>query len=535
MTYSLVSRRTPRAAAIAAITLLATLAAATSAAHAATITVTNGNDAGAGSLRAALGGAGNGDTINFDPSVTEVVLTSAQLTVTAGVTISGPGADVLTVKRSTAGGTPDFRVFSIAPGAGNSATLSGITISNGKATPGGGISFTGGAGTQLNLVRIAVVGNDASWGGGLDLTGSQASSVLIDSSTISGNTTNGGFSCSFCNGAGMKLEVPTTIVNSTISGNTAGDNGGGMKVDSLVTILNSTIAGNAAGAKGGGIWETRFLNNPNLAMKNTLVADNTFGTGHHECDVDASNTTLSVNLNNLIEDGSCNFLWASGAVSGSATGFLSGDPGLSPLAYNGGTTKTQALAAGSIARGAGDATTCAASPVGGVDQRGVTRPSPCSRGAFDGTAVAPTPPSTPPSDPPADSAPVTDPVSEPEVRPIPSNSFRLGAGGSGGVSSQAIRTRVTVPGPGQITQRAARRAGSSSASAAAATMCSASRSASRAGTYTVTCKLNSAARRAQRRGAVRVTLRTTYTPTGGTARTVSRTITLPARKASFTG
>jgi hypothetical protein len=32
-----------------------------------------------------------------------------------------------------------------------------------------------------------------------------------------------------------------------------------------------------------------------------------------------------------------------------------------------------------------------------------------------------------------------------------------------------------------------------------------------------------------------VTLRTSYTPTGGTARTVSRTINLPSRKASFTG
>jgi len=371
----------------------ATLSVGVGSLNAATIMVTNGNDAGAGSLRAALASAANGDTISFDPSVTEVVLTSDQLTVSTGVTISGPGADTLTVKRSTAGGTPTFRVFSIFPGAGNSATISGITIANGDATPGGGISFIGGSGTHLNLVRVAVVGNNATWGGGLDLTGSQASAVTIDSSSVTGNTTNGGVPAPGCcsNGAGMKIEAPTTIVNSTISGNWSASNGGGIKVDSNVTIINSTIANNSAVSDGGGIWETRFLNNPNLAMTNTLVADNTAGAGGHQCDVVAANTTLSVNRNTLIEDGSCNFLWASGAVSGSATNFLSGDPGLSALAYNGGTTKTQALASSSIARGAGDSAACAASPVGGVDQRGVTRPSSCSVGAFDGGLPAPSP------------------------------------------------------------------------------------------------------------------------------------------------
>jgi hypothetical protein len=108
-------------------------------------------------------------------------------------------------------------------------------------------------------------------------------------------------------------------------------------------------------------------------------------------------------------------------------------------------------------------------------------------------------------------------------------------GGGTSSSGGAIRTQVTVPGPGRIAQRGLLRAVSSRASAAAATLCSASKNASKAGTYTVTCRLNGAARRAQRRGAVRVTLRTSYTPTGGTARTVSRTINLPSRKASFTG
>src|SRR6266576_3398259 len=48
-------------------------------ARAATITVSNGNDSGSGSLRQAVVDASSGDTINFAPSVTTVNLTSDEL------------------------------------------------------------------------------------------------------------------------------------------------------------------------------------------------------------------------------------------------------------------------------------------------------------------------------------------------------------------------------------------------------------------------------------------------------------------------
>ena len=51
--------------------------------------------------------------------------------------------------------------------------------------------------------------------------------------------------------------------------------------------------------------------------------------------------SIDTNINNLIEDGSCNPL-------------LSGDPNLGPLQDNGGPTETQALLSGSIAIDAGD-------------------------------------------------------------------------------------------------------------------------------------------------------------------------------------
>ena len=81
---------------------------------AATITVTNGNDSGPGSLRRAiLIDASPGDTINFAPSVTTVNLTSDELVINKNLTIIGPGANRLTVQRST--NALDFRIFHINP------------------------------------------------------------------------------------------------------------------------------------------------------------------------------------------------------------------------------------------------------------------------------------------------------------------------------------------------------------------------------------------------------------------------------------
>ena len=64
--------------------------------EAATITVTNTNDSGPGSLRQALADANAGDTISF--AVTgSITLTSGRLTIDKSLTISGPGANQLSI------------------------------------------------------------------------------------------------------------------------------------------------------------------------------------------------------------------------------------------------------------------------------------------------------------------------------------------------------------------------------------------------------------------------------------------------------
>ena len=78
--------------------------------------VTNTNDSGAGSLRQALAGANDGDTISFGVTGT-ITLSTGELVVDKSLTINGPGSDNLTVEGSHAS-----RVFHVSGGV-RSATL----------------------------------------------------------------------------------------------------------------------------------------------------------------------------------------------------------------------------------------------------------------------------------------------------------------------------------------------------------------------------------------------------------------------------
>jgi hypothetical protein len=101
--------------------------------QAATISVTNTNDSGAGSLRQAIGDANDGDTVDFGVTGT-ITLTTGELIVGKSVTINGPGSDNLAVD-----GNHASRVFHVRGGV--TATISGLTITNGSISnnSGGGI------------------------------------------------------------------------------------------------------------------------------------------------------------------------------------------------------------------------------------------------------------------------------------------------------------------------------------------------------------------------------------------------------------
>jgi hypothetical protein len=119
-------------------------------ARANTITVTNTNDSGPGSLRQALADANDRDTIEFAVTGT-IGLTSGELVIDQNITISGPGSNSLTVRPSSGS---FFRVFDVMPS--HSITIQGITISSGYAgsAQGGGIYLDEDVTADHNRLRL---------------------------------------------------------------------------------------------------------------------------------------------------------------------------------------------------------------------------------------------------------------------------------------------------------------------------------------------------------------------------------------------
>src|SRR5215813_13327541 len=98
-----------------------------------TLTVTSNADAGGScpgsncTLRQAIADAAAGDTFELALSYpATITLTSGELAITKNLTIQGPGANTLTIRRANG---PEFRIFNI----GGTVAISDLTISNGKA------------------------------------------------------------------------------------------------------------------------------------------------------------------------------------------------------------------------------------------------------------------------------------------------------------------------------------------------------------------------------------------------------------------
>ena len=181
--------------------------------QAATITVTNTNDDGAGSLRQALANASHGDTIHLGITGT-ITLTTGELLVDKSITISGPGAASLTVNGNFAS-----RVFHVSSGV--TAAIAGLTITNGADWTNAPLTNAGGGiyndHATLALDSCTVSGNSAVMGGGIY---NDHATLALDNCTVSGNSVpwrSGGVYNDGSNGGSATL----TVNNSTFSGNWA--------------------------------------------------------------------------------------------------------------------------------------------------------------------------------------------------------------------------------------------------------------------------------------------------------------------------
>src|SRR6266571_1036668 len=217
-----------------------------------TITVTNINDSGPGSLRNALAIVNDGDTINFAVTGT-IGLTSGELVVNNNITISGPGAASLAVN-----GNAMSRVFHIA--SARTVTISNLTIMNGRAPndSGGGIYNDH---ATLTVTNCVVNSNAAHSGGGIANDGSNGSASAVINGTILSNNScyAGGAIYSTADSGSAILEVTNSLItsNSTILfGGGIANRAGGMGGSGMLQITNSTLSNNSAGTEGGGIYSS---------------------------------------------------------------------------------------------------------------------------------------------------------------------------------------------------------------------------------------------------------------------------------------
>jgi hypothetical protein len=280
--------------------------------------VTNLNDTGDGSLRKAITNANNStdaaSTINFQSGLQGTITLNTELDHLAkNITINGPVATSVIVQRNTA--KPAFTIFTISFGA--NCGINYLTIEDGSATSGGGIS---------NVGTLTIQNDDIAYntGGGIYNNGT----LNVSSCSIDWNSTTG-------DGGGIDNTAACSIENSEIYNNSA-QKGGGIADDSAASstsIGNNTCIGhNSATAEGGGIYHY----DGNLEMDGGTLFYNTAGTNGGGIAIDGTGNN-GVTLTGITIQGN-----AANATSGKGGGayLLSGTLTLNSCTVTGNTAQT---------------------------------------------------------------------------------------------------------------------------------------------------------------------------------------------------
>jgi hypothetical protein len=355
------------------------------------------------------GGLYNGSTVVADtPTVT---LTNTTVKDNTSANIAGGVANLIRAVLKTTSGSIEANKALSAGGLyvqdGGTATLDGTAIKNNiadggstnNAGDGGGVYSAGTltiknaviSGNEAKTTTTPGSGNASGEGGALFAASNQSSGAV--KTTLTGVTVNGnkaviGSALVTASTAGTNA---TSILNSTITGNTSTSAFGAILPVNPVSIVFSTITDNTAAAGGGGGIVAFAAGVARVA--GTIISGNKAGAATVNC-VSAP-ADGGYNLSDP-GDNSCGFT--------AANHDLSANPQLGALANNGGPTPTQLPAASSPvinAIPAGFVTTIAdavsTTPVtlcdaGAVDQRGVSRPqgANCDIGSVEADLSAPT-------------------------------------------------------------------------------------------------------------------------------------------------
>jgi hypothetical protein len=260
------------------------------------------------------------------------------------------------------------RVFQI--DLGTIVAISGLTLRNGQGNFGGAI--LNGATAMLTIINCTLSGNTAGFGGGTFNSGT----LTVANSTVSGNSASEGGG-TYNSGGGV-----LTITNSTFSGNVASEIGGAIFNLMTLQIGNSTLSDNSSPLLAGGV-----LNFGSLQIANTILKAGDSGVNIY---TNGGGTVTSLGYNLSSDD-------AGGYLTGPGDQILT-NPVLGPLQGNGGPTFTHALLPGSPAIDAGDPNF---TPPPFFDQRGTgfsrVVDGRIDIGSFEvqGSTTTPTPTATP--------------------------------------------------------------------------------------------------------------------------------------------
>jgi hypothetical protein len=304
-----------------------------------TFTVVNLLDAGQGSgsqgdLRYAI------TTANADPDLSNrivftpglagtITLTRGPLAIAKDLEIVGPGQDVLTISGGVQSGVlnigTDPRVQVV--------TISGLTIADGTGIAVGGVRVGGGIfndHAQLTVSQCTISGNtvaDGGSGGGIE---NETGTLILDSSTVTGNAVNGGGFGGGIDNHGRLIVEASTIADNAVFGSSNGSggggisdggtavtidasvirdnfvggqfgNGGGLELGAPTTITNSTISGNNAGGQGGGVFIVGPLQTPtSLNISDCAIMGNIAAAGgglyNSDAAVTIADTAVSGNM-----------------------------------------------------------------------------------------------------------------------------------------------------------------------------------------------------------------------------------------------
>ncbi len=293
------------------------------------------------------------------------------------VTGLNQGGAVIVTGTLTINNSKIFSNSAVSDGGGvqNNGTLiinHSIIANNQSSNYGGGIAND--IGGQLHLNNSSILNNHANnaTGGGIFNYSAVLNGLTISNTTIASNTAYAG------GGIGSDWQIdPIRIINSAIYSNTASTNGGGIDLGWLnsgdVHVINSTISYNSANGDGGGIASE---STSHIWLYNATIAYNTAGANYSTIgkgggiaslagavftsqysiiawNTDVYTTFILSNLFTFTQDNECygtfgyeheDIMYNYDTARCNPPGLIYlGDPLISPLRNNGGSTWTHAL------------------------------------------------------------------------------------------------------------------------------------------------------------------------------------------------